>query len=60
MEKNMRKSNKRSAVVESINSIAKRDRDRAAFRASHVSKHERDRQSRIVWVAVSGNSEGAK
>lgn len=45
-------------------SIAKRDRDRAAFKASHVSKHERDRQRRIIMVAVavSGNfdTEGSK
>jgi hypothetical protein len=51
----------RLAVEES--SIAKRDADRELFKASRVSKHDRDRAARankVVWVAVSRNWEASK
>lgn len=50
----------RLAVEES--SIAKRDADRELFKASRISRHGRDRESKrgVVWVTVSRNWEASK
>lgn len=42
-------------------SIAKRDRDREAFKATHISKHQRDRMAGgVVYVAVRNENKGQK